>query len=223
MDVVEMEGVGWGILCDADMVGISRPRPTQAAARLDLEVVFDIPPGAHGRYQPINRLHIAPAYDEDDLQDRVAHEVTHVGMSDRGVPTEEQEAFVDDAKLTWRMPRYTVLRLVRRHGFIPQMLVQFFRKVARPTDVLRRCAAICPVAVILQSNVTGRHLFADGVEGPVKIGLEEKDVTALIRKVRKMGKPEVWGFGVIAWPYNIQGNRGVAIVVDLEKTLTWEQ
>lgn len=205
----------------ADMLGLSRIRPTSIATACGTSVEFDAPDGVDGWYEEAtDTVHIHPRLREALVQGLVLHEFVHKILTEHGVRKAEQEAHVSVVGSFVRAPYPSVRRQVRRHGFDPQFLLSFYRFDGSPAEMLWRCAEACAdfLAVVIHS-ATGA-VFVGG--GACDVEAEEKEIAALVRRARRTGQVLPGPFGVSVYPYRHSTDRGAAVVVSLDHCLRYD-
>jgi hypothetical protein len=220
VDAPDVDGLAFSLLREADMVGLLRPSMAQLARRLGMSFAFDVPLGAHTFLENSNVIHLTPTGDKAELQQQTGHELGHAGLDDVGVPKFRQELYAERIRVALQMPVYGVHTLTRNHGFSPQMFAQFYRNVCPPVEAIHRAAYLSGTPIILHSNVMGRVAITETREGQVDIELSAKEERKLLARVRETGRWEPWGFGLIAYPWRLGLHRGVAITVDMRRSLS---
>lgn len=217
---IDADSLAFSMLRETDMVGLRRPRMTHVAVRLGLEFSLDVPLGCESWFEPWKRIHITPYYNEAHLQAQAGHELGHAGLTSIGMPKSQQELYADNVKLALQMPQYAVRKLAQRHGFSPQMFIQFYRDAAPPSEVIQRAAWLCGTPVILHSNVLGRVAITETQEGCAELELSAKDERKILQRVRETGRWELSGLGVIAYPWRLGRHKGIAITFDMRHSLS---
>ncbi len=220
VDAPDVDGLAFSLLREADMVGLLRPSMAQLARRLGMSFAFDVPLGAHTFLENSNVIHLTPTGDKAELQQQTGHELGHAGLDDVGVPKSRQELYAERIRVALQMPVCGVHTLTKNHGFSPQMFAQFYRNACPPTEAIHRAAYLSGTPIILHSNVTGRSVVNETLEGQVEIELSAKSERALLRKVRETGRWEQWEFGLIGYPWRLGRVSGVAITVDMRRSLS---
>lgn len=226
--LVSPEAIGHYLLSESDQLSRLRPRPSRIAAAMEIKIEMDVPCGCRGWYDAHTRtIHIEWTNDPDEYERLVGHELAHLGMTELGVPYDEQEENARDVELAIHVPAYGLRKLHRRHGFHPHMFVCFYGPRATPTEVLLRAANLCNVTAILHNTVGERLVCFDELYS-VNLELEPREERAMVKKARECGLAVPGPFGVIARPYGSgKSRRGVMITLDLEHALTtggdWER
>lgn len=217
---IDVDALAFSMLRETDLVGLRRPRMTHVAVRLGLGFSIDVPLGCESWFEPWRLIHLTPYYDEAHLQAQTGHELGHAGLTSIGLPKAQQEQFADSVKLALQMPQHAVRKLAQRHGFSPQMFIQFYRNTAPPSELIQRAAWLCGTPVILYSNVLGRVAITETQEGPCELELGAREERKLIQRVKDSGQWELGPFGVIAYPWKLGSHKGVAITFDLRRSLS---
>lgn len=220
LDAPDLDSVAHTLLCESDMVGLLRPSMVGMARRLGMQFEFDVPIGAHTFLEACAVIHLTPCTNKEMLVEQTRHELGHTGLEEHGVPRRRQEQFADGVGLCLEMPQYAVRALARRHGFSPQMFIQFYRNAAPPSQLIQRAAYLCGTPAILYSNVLGRVAITETQEGFVELELGAKEERKLIQRVRETGQWELGPFGVIAYPWRLGLHKGIAITFDLRRSLS---
>ena len=217
LHAADLEGMAFAFQRQAGVTHVFSPRPSLAAVAYGLELVDDVPPGEPAYYNREERaVHYRLWQNEEIAEDDIAHEADHAIMDDHGVPRDEQEQLAGDLSLFWRIQYKWIRKLVWKHGFNPQVLLDAFHQVASPSTILARCALACDVALILHNGV-GERVVSSLRE--ITLTMTERDERALVRRVQRSGQCELGQFGVVAWPYKHRRRTCVAIVLDMERCL----
>lgn len=220
LDPPDADTVAHALLSEGDMMGLLRPSMVGLARRLGLQFEYDVPAGAHSFLEDCRIIHLTPCTNKESLVEQVRHELGHAGLDEFGFPRRRQELFADNVGMCLEMPCYGVRKLARRHGFSPQMFIQFYRNVAPPSAIIRRAAYLSGTPVILHSNVAGRLAFTETQEGCYELDLPAKEERQLLRRVRESGQWEFGEFGVVAYPWRLGLHKGVAIAFDTRRSLS---
>ncbi len=220
LDPPDADTVAHALLSEGDMIGLLRPSMVGLARRLGLQFEFDVPANAHSYLENCRVIHLTPCTNKESLVEQVRHELGHLGLDEFGFPRRRQEFFADTVGINLEMPSYGVHKLVRRHGFSPQMFIQFYRNVAPPSAIIKRAAYLSGTPVILHSNAAGRLAFSETQEGRYELDLPPKEERKLIRRVRDSGQWEIGEFGVVAYPWRLGLQKGVAITFDLRRSFS---
>lgn len=216
----DADTVAHALLSEGDMMGLLRPSMVGLARRLGLQFEYDVPAGAHSFLEDCRIIHLTPCANKESLVEQVRHELGHAGLDEFGLPRRRQEFFADAVGMSLEMPCHGVHKLARRHGFSPQMFVQFYRNVAPPSHIIQRASYLCGTPVIIHSNVVGRQVMLETREGPAELELGAREERRLIQRVRESGQWELGPFGVIAYPWRLGLHWGVAITIDLRRSLS---
>lgn len=213
------EGLAYSLLREAEMQNLKRPGMIALARRLGFGVDFDVPSGAH-TFLRGSTVHVTPTPDRDELHQQFGHEMGHAGCNEVGVPKPRQEPLAERIRIALQMPEFGVRSLARTHGFSPQMFIQFYRHALPPTGAIHRAAYIAGTPVILYSPVTGRTVVTETREGQMELELSPKEEKKLIRRVEENKRWELGPFGTIAFPWVLGRHRGVAITIDIRRSLS---
>ena len=220
LDPPDSDSIAHHLLVESGMVGLLRPSMVGVARRLGLGFAFDVPANAHSYLEGSHTIHLTPSTTKGEVVEQVRHELGHAGLDEFGVPRRRQELFADDVGTSLEMPCYGPRTLARRHGFFPQMFIQFYRDVAPPSLIIQRAAYLCGTPVILYSNVVGRVVMTQTQDGSVELELGTKEERKLCQRVEASGEWELGPFGVIAFPWRLKRHHGIAITFDLRRSLS---
>lgn len=210
--------LAYSLLREADMLGLKRPSMVQLAQRLGFNFEFDVPLGTHSFLRG-STIHITPTLDREDLQNQVGHELGHVACNEVGVPRQRQEPLAERARISLQMPEFGVCSLTRNHGFSPQMFIQFYKHVLPPTDAIRRAAYLTNTPTIMYSPVTGRTVFTETRRGKIRMPLTPKQEKEMKERVDQTGRWTIGPFGTLAFPWKLGLHKGIAITVDVQRSL----
>lgn len=165
----ELEGWAYSLLCHAGMSGHVAPLPSQVLAslvRANLIVVYDVAPSLADGWYYIRGVYIDPDTPAFEIEEVIAHELSHWWLTYVGVRRSHQDAVVDQFQLCWRIARYGVYQLTSRErgGFAGglQALVDTYKDTATPQDILTRAVMICRVGVIVFDDSGMRRLVVGG-------------------------------------------------------------
>lgn len=195
-------------------------KPSKALAVLtvdyNVQVQFCKPPEGQGM-QRGQTLYLGDV-PSSELEDLIAHEISHWYLSRRGTQPALQEAIMEDFLICWRMPRNVIDEEVEKAGFTEAMLplLDFYRHVAHPFDLLVRAAGICHVGLLVFDPQEGFLFVGSGVY-EVNLAIDEREAFYWVRYClrRDAMHHDPRGFSVV--PLEVDDVRLCVFVVDLTR------
>lgn len=209
----DYESCGWHWAREGGLCSSFSPMPSTALRGNRVAIFEDVVAGALGWADRKGwAAHVRPSKDYWIIQRRFAHEADHFALWNWGVPTREHHRHTEKLSIFWRVPKASVLKVVRRHtADWPVQLLESFPGMS-PTEVLLRAGHALPLVVIVYSPL-GR-LVAAGPGCEVELERPLPFERSLVRRVRNRKMAIEFDDGVNAWPYREGEANCVVIAVE---------
>lgn len=220
MKYERLEGLARQLLAWAGLLGERNPLPSRVLAALmrarRLTVRMTAPPKTQGLYAK-NVIYLDPSTPEEDMEDLIAHELSHWILSQFNIEEPVQEAVMVTFMLCWRLPCDAVCKIIRKNeGFLYAIdeLLATYGDIASPCSILVRAALAVKVGIRIFDE-RGKVVRVGAGIYRVNLELSDREITSCARRALCLDRSEADPRGFVAAPVATRFGRMAVLVVDL--------